>query len=111
MIIIVVVFGFEAPNMTPALETPSKNKLPWAGIAWFGLLLIACYAPVLRALGLRGWGGFQLVIGALGAELFTTRMSFVVTLIGVVWTLGGNVILRKLAFPLFLLFLDRKSVV
>ena len=49
-------------------------------------------------------GGFQLVIGTLGAELFTTRMSFVVTLIGVVWTLGGNVMLRKLAFPLFLLF-------
>jgi exosortase len=133
--------------MTPALETPSKNKLPWAGIAWFGVLLIACYAPVLRAL-VRQWnndpdmghgffvpllagyivwqhreelaaiapepnwwglvvvalGGLQLVLGTLGAELFTTRMSFVVTLIGVVWTLGGNVMLRKLAFPLFLLF-------
>jgi exosortase len=133
--------------MTPALETPSKNKLPWAGIAWFGVLLVACYAPVLRAL-VRQWnndpdmghgffvplialyivwqhreelaaitpepnwwglvvvalGGLQLVLGTLGAELFTTRMSFVVTLIGVVWTLGGNVMLRKLAFPLFLLF-------
>jgi len=133
--------------MTPVLETPSKNKLPWAGIAWFGMLLIACYAPVLRALvrqwnndpdmghgffvpliaayivwqrreelaaiapepnwwGLLvvGWGGLQLVFATLGAELFTARMSFVVTLIGVVWTLGGNVILKKLAFPLFLLF-------
>src|ERR1035441_3332096 len=40
--------------MTPALETPSKSKLPWAGIAWFGVLLIACYAPVLRAL-VRQW--------------------------------------------------------
>ena len=133
--------------MTPVLETPSKNKLPWAGIAWFGVLLIACYAPVLRALvhqwnndpdmghgffvpliaGYIIWqhreelaaiapepnwwglvvvalGGLQLVLGTLGAELFTTRMSFVVTLIGVVWTLGGNVMLRKLAFPLFLLF-------
>ena len=133
--------------MTPAIETPSKNKLPWAGIAWFGVLLIACYAPVLRAL-IRQWnndpdmghgffvpliaayiiwqhreelaaippqpnwwglvvvglGGLQLVLGTLGAELFTTRMSFVVTLIGVVWTLGGDVMLRKLAFPLFLLF-------
>ena len=133
--------------MIPALETPSKNKLPWAGIAWFGVLLIACYAPVLRAL-VHQWnndpdmghgffvpliaayivwqhreelaaitpepnwwglvvvalGGLQLVLGTLGAELFTTRMSFVVTLIGVVWTLGGNVMLRKLAFPLFLLF-------
>ena len=42
--------------MTPVLETPSKNTLPWAGIAWFGLLLIACYAPVLKAL-LRQWNG------------------------------------------------------
>jgi exosortase len=133
--------------MTPALEIPSKNKLPWAGIAWFGVLLIACYAPVLRALVrqwnndpdmghgffvplvagfiiwqrreelaaitpqpnwwgllLVAWGGLQLILATLGAELFTARMSFVVTLIGIVWTLGGNVILRKLAFPLFLLF-------
>jgi exosortase len=133
--------------MTPVLEIPSKNKMPWAGIAWFGVLLIACYAPVLLRLihqwnydpdmghgffvplvaafivwqrreelaalqpepnwwGLLvvAWGGLQLMFGTLGAELFTARMSFVVTLIGVVWTLGGTVVLKKLAFPLFLLF-------
>ena len=133
--------------MTPVLETPSKNKLPWMAITWFGVLLIACYMPVLRRLvhqwnndpdmghaffvpliaafivwqrrddlaaikpepnwwGLLvvAWGGLQLVIATLGAELFTARMSLVVTLIGVVWTLGGAIILKKLAFPLFLLF-------
>jgi exosortase len=133
--------------MTPVLETPSKNSLPWTGIAWFGVLLVACYAPVLRSLvrqwnndpdmghgffvpliagfiiwqrreelaaiqpepnwwGLLvvAWGGLQLMLATLGAELFTARMSFVVTLIGVVWTLGGTVMLKKLAFPLFLLF-------
>jgi exosortase len=133
--------------MTPVLETPSKNKLSWTGIAWFGVLLVACYAPVLKALvrqwnndpdmghgffvpliagfiiwqrreelaaiqpepnwwGLLvvAWGGLQLMLATLGAELFTARMSFVVTLIGVVWTLGGTVMLKKLAFPLFLLF-------
>ena len=133
--------------MTPVSETQSKNKLPWTGIAWFGLLLIACYAPVLARLvrqwnndpdmghalfvpliagfivwqrreelaaiqpepnwwGLLvvAWGGLQLTVATLGAELFTARMSFVVTLIGVVWTLGGTVMLKKLAFPLFLLF-------
>jgi exosortase len=133
--------------MTPVLETPSKNSLPWTGIAWFGVLLIACYAPILRSLvrqwnndpdmghgffvpliagfiiwqrreelaaiqpepnwwGLVvvAWGGLQLMLATLGAELFTARMSFVVTLIGVVWTLGGTVMLKKLAFPLFLLF-------
>jgi len=133
--------------MTPVPETPSKNSLPWTSIAWFGVLLIVCYAPVLRALvqqwnkdpdmghgffvplvvgfimwqrredlaatkpepnwwGLAvvAWGGLQLILATLGAELFTARMSFVVTLIGIVWTLGGTVILKKLAFPLFLLF-------
>ena len=133
--------------MTPELEAPSKNKLPWTGIAWFGAMLIVCYAPVLRALvrqwdkdpdmghgffvpliaafivwqyreelaaiqpepnwwGLVvvGWGGIQLIVGTLGAELFTARMAFVITLIGIVWTIGGTVILKKLAFPLFLLF-------
>ena len=133
--------------MTPVLKSPPKNKLPWAGIAWFGLILVACYMPVLQRLihqwnydpdmghgffvpviaafivwqrrdelaaikpqpnlwGLLviAWGGIQLLIATLGAELFTARMSFVVTIIGVVWTLGGTVMLKKLAFPLFLLF-------
>ena len=133
--------------MTPVLKAPPKNKLPWAGIAWFGLILVACYMPVLQRLihqwnydpdmghgffvpviaafivwqrrnelaaikpqpnlwGLLviAWGGIQLLIATLGAELFTARMSFVVTIIGVVWTLGGTVMLKKLAFPLFLLF-------
>jgi exosortase len=58
---------------------------------WWGLLVVA-------------WGGLQLLLATLGAELFTARMSFVITLIGVVWTLGGTVMLKKLAFPLFLLF-------
>jgi exosortase len=133
--------------MTPESETLSTKKLPWTGIAWFGVLLIACYAPVLRRLvgqwnndpdmghgffvpliagfimwqrreelaaiqpepnwwGLLvvAWGGLQLMVATLGAELFMARMSFVVTLIGVIWTLGGTVMLKKLAFPLFLLF-------
>jgi len=133
--------------MTPVLKAPPKNGLPWAGIAWFGLILVACYMPVLQRLihqwnydpdmghgffvpviaafivwqrrnelavvkpqpnlwGLLviAWGAIQLLIATLGAELFTARMSFVVTIIGVVWTLGGTVMLKKLAFPLFLLF-------
>ncbi len=133
--------------MTLELKTSSTKKLPWTAIAWFGMLLIACYFPVLRRMvgqwnndpdmghgffvpliaafivwqrreelaaiqpepnwwGLLvvAWGGLQLMLATLGAELFTGRMSFVVTLIGVVWTLGGTVMLKKLAFPLFLLF-------
>ena len=133
--------------MTSALETPQKHEWPWIKIAWFGLLMIACYAPVLRAL-VRQWGsdpdmghgffvpviagfiiwqrrdellaikpkpnwwglpvvilgGIQLIIATLGVELFLARTSFVITLIGVVWLLGGDLMLKKLAFPLFLLF-------
>jgi exosortase len=133
--------------MTPVLETPSKNSLPWNGIAWFGVLLLVVYAPVLKnmirqwnndpdmghaffvpaiagyivwqsrdelaamkpepnlwGLFVIGWGAIQLILATLGTELFTARMSLVVTLIGIVWTLGGTRMLRKLAFPLFLLF-------
>jgi exosortase len=133
--------------MTAAPETMRKSQLPWGKIAWFGLLLLVCYAPVLRALvgqwasdpdmghgffvpvvaGFIVWqqrnellaikpqpnwwglavvliGGLQLIIGTLGVELFLARTSFVIVLIGAVWLLGGDLILKKLAFPLFLLF-------
>jgi len=49
-------------------------------------------------------GGLQLFVATLGAEIASARGAFVVTLIGSVWLLGGTVILKKLAFPLFLLF-------
>jgi exosortase len=133
--------------MTAAPQTMAKSQLPWGRIAWFGLLIVACYAPVLRAL-IRQWGadadmghgffvpviagyivwrernellaikprpnwwglavvllgGVQLIVGTLGVELFLARTSFVIVLIGAVWLLGGDLILKKLAFPLFLLF-------
>jgi len=60
--------------------------------------------PNLWGLALVMFGALQLVLGTLGAELFTARLAFVVSLIGVVWFLGGSVMLKKLAFPLFLLF-------
>jgi exosortase len=53
---------------------------------------------------LVGFSGLLLIVATLGAELFMARLAFVFTLIGVVWTLGGAPLLRKLAFPLFLLF-------
>jgi exosortase len=133
--------------MTAAPEAMRKSQFAWGNIAWFGLLTLACYAPVLRAL-VRQWGadadmghgffvpviagyivwqkrnellaiepqpnwwglvvvilgGVQLIVGTLGVELFLARTSFVIVLIGVVWLLGGDLMLKKLAFPLFLLF-------
>src|ERR1035441_540963 len=133
--------------MTAATDTVRKSQLPWGLIAWFGLLTLACYAPVLGAL-VRQWssdpdmghgffvpviagyivwqkrnellaiepqpnwwglavvivGGVQLMIGTLGVELFLARTSFVIVLIGAIWLRGGDLMLKKLAFPLFLLF-------
>lgn len=59
--------------------------------SWWGLLLVA-------------YGAFQLSVATLGAELFLARTAFIISLIGVVLTLGGWRLLRLLAFPLFLLF-------
>lgn len=50
------------------------------------------------------YGTAQLYVAVLGAELFLARTAFVITVFGVVLTLGGTPVLRKLAFPLFLLF-------
>jgi exosortase len=50
------------------------------------------------------YGGVQFLVATLGVELFLTRSAFVITIIGAVLLLGGTVILKKLAFPLFLLF-------
>jgi exosortase len=58
---------------------------------WWGLLIVL-------------YGGIQFLIATLGVELFLTRSAFVITIIGAVLLLGGTVVLRKLAFPLFLLF-------
>jgi len=132
--------------MTPVLETPRKSEPPWTAIAWFGVLFVLVYVPVVRHLlrqwyndpdmghgffvpviagyvvwqrraellatklqpDWRGlllvvWGGVQLVIATLGTELFTQRVAMLITLVGVVWTLCGTEILKKLAFPLFLM--------
>lgn len=58
---------------------------------WWGLIVVII-------------GACQLMVATLGVELFLSRTAFVVTIIGAVWFLGGTQILRKLAFPLFLLF-------
>jgi exosortase len=49
-------------------------------------------------------GTVQSIIATLGVELFLSRTALIVTLIGAVAMLGGTALLKKLAFPLFLLF-------
>src|SRR5579863_7197676 len=65
------------------------DKLPKPN--WWGLAIMI-------------WAAFQLYMGALGAELFLARTSFVISIIGAVLLLGGTEYLKICSFPLFLLF-------
>ncbi|MGA2184725.1 MAG: exosortase/archaeosortase family protein [Bryobacteraceae bacterium] len=119
---------------------------PLGGIVWFGVLLIICYAPVLKllvwqwtndedmghgffvpviaawiiwqkraellaipikpnywGLGLVAWGMIQMLLGAIGAELFLARTAFLISLVGIIVVVCGVSTVRALAFPLFLL--------
>jgi exosortase len=59
--------------------------------------------PDWRGLILLFWGAVQQYIGTLGAELFLSRTSLIISIIGAVWLLGGIRYLKIYAFPLFLL--------
>ena len=59
--------------------------------SWWGLILVL-------------YGTAQLFIATLGAELFLERTALVITAFGIVLMLGGPLLLRKMLFPLFLLF-------
>jgi exosortase len=131
--------------MAMALEIPRKTS--WMGLAWIGLLVLVCYAPVLRALVINwtvdedmghgyfvpviagfiiwqrreelqaikprpSWwglplvlmGGATVVVATMGVEVFLGRFALLLTLTGIVWLLGGMHFLRRMAFPLVLLF-------
>jgi len=60
--------------------------------SWWGL------APMLL-------GTLTLTVGRLGVELMNMRVSFVLTLIGIVLLVLGREVFRALAFPLLFLFL------
>lgn len=60
--------------------------------------------PNWLGLGVMIFAMVMLYVATLGAELFLARLSFVFTLIGAVWFIGGTRYLRIFAFPLFLLF-------
>ena len=57
------------------------------------------------------WGGLPLIVfslillilGVYGVELFTTRMSFIFLMAGLIWTFFGRQMLRELRFPLLIL--------
>jgi exosortase len=66
-------------------------------------ILAAPVKPFWPALTLVLWGFCQMLLGYLGADFFLARTAFLITVVGVIWTLAGTAVLRTLAFPLFLL--------
>ncbi len=76
-----------------------------AYIAWQNRekLLAIDLKPNYWGLAIVLFSGFQLYIATIGAELFTTRMAFIESVVGTVLFLGGTQALRILAFPLMLL--------
>jgi exosortase len=78
---------------------------PLAGyLAWQRRAELRAVArPDFRGLALVLWGFIQLILGTAGADFFVVRTAFLISLVGAVWTLAGPAVLRRLAFPLFLL--------
>lgn len=84
--------GFFVPVVAGYIAWQMRDKFIGRELTpnYWGLLLV-------------GWGALQVVIASLAAELFLARTAFLISLTGVVLTLGGTYALRVLAFPLFLL--------
>jgi len=58
-----------------------------------------------RGIALVVFAIIVLILGVYGVDLFTARISFVLLLAGLIWTLFGSRILRELRFPLLVLVL------
>lgn len=84
--------GFFVPAVVAYILWQEKDELkkirPQTN--WWGLLLVLL-------------GAAQSIIGTLGVELFLWRSALILTITGAVWFLGGTTLLKKMAFPLFLL--------
>ncbi len=83
-------------------------------VPFFALFLVWDKRRKLSAMLVRpSWVGAPLVVlgcitlllGVYGAELFLSRVSFLLILSGLIWTLCGRQIVRELLFPLAVLLL------
>jgi exosortase len=61
--------------------------------------------PTWSGLSLIVFSIILLILGVYGVELFTTRMSFIFLMAGLIWTFFGGKMLRELRFPLLVLIL------
>jgi exosortase len=86
--------GFLVPLFSGYLIWDKRKTLSATPVrqTWRGVLLIV-FAIIL------------LILGVYGVELFTTRMSFIFLMGGLIWTFFGGKMLRELRFPLLVLIL------
>lgn len=86
--------GFLVPLFSAYLVWARREELRRVPVqqSWAGVWLVAA-------------GVFTLFLGVYGAELFLSRISLVMVLGGVIWTLAGRAMLRELRFPLLVLLL------
>ncbi len=67
-------------------------------------ILAAPVKPCWPAIVLVVWGFLQMLLGFLGALSFVSRTAFLISMVGVVWTVAGTAVIRTLLFPIVLLF-------
>jgi len=86
--------GFLVPLFAAFLVWDKRKALSATPVkqSWSGVALILFSIVVL-------------ILGVYGVELFTSRISFVFMLAGLVWTFFGRAMLRELRFPLLVLLL------
>ncbi|HZY64213.1 MAG TPA: exosortase A [Edaphobacter sp.] len=86
--------GFLVPLFSAYLIWDKRKALSQTPVkgTWSGLPLIV-FSIIL------------LILGVYGVELFTTRMSFIFLMGGLIWTFFGRQMLRELRFPLLVLIL------
>ncbi len=86
--------GFLVPLFAAFLVWDKRKTLSTTRVeqTWSGVALILFSVAVL-------------ILGVYGVDLFTSRISFVFMLAGLVWTFFGRAMLRELRFPLLVLLL------
>jgi exosortase len=86
--------GFLVPIFAAFLVWDKRKKLSATPIeqSWAGIPLVIFSIVIL-------------ILGVYGVELFTSRMSFIFLMAGLIWTFFGWAMLRALRFPLLVLVL------
>jgi exosortase len=66
-------------------------------------IMAAPVKPCWPALVLVVWGFIQMLFGLLAALSVLSRTAFLLTMVGVVWTIAGTAVIQTLIFPIVLL--------